>query len=350
MTNILSLLENIKDPLYDPDLKNNSNVLLIDGMNAFFRNFAVINYLNSDGNHIGGLVGFLRSLGYVSNLTKATKIIIAFDGEGNITNKKNLLPEYKSNRNLSKVTNWKTFESKEEEIGSMNAQLDRLLNYLKFLPITTVVVNKTEADDVLSYYCKKIYNDDPSSLVYLMSADRDFLQLVNDRTIIYSPTKKIFYNPEKVLKEYNVTPINFLTYKILLGDRTDNVPGIEGMGPKKILKFFPELSLNTLFSLNDVFEKCRFKQQENSVYGRVLILKEQLRINEKIMGLHANIFTRDEQDYLDDALYNPKNKLNKKEFKILYEMDTLGKSILNLDNWLSENFNLPDRFINEHTE
>jgi DNA polymerase-1 len=348
MTNILSLLENIKDPLYDPDLKINSKVLLIDGMNTFFRNFAVINYLNSDGSHIGGLVGFLRSLGYASNLTKATRIIIAFDGEGNITNKKNLLPEYKSNRNLSKVTNWKTFENKDEEIGAMNAQLDRLLNYLKFLPVTTVVVNKAEADDVLSYYCKKIYNEDPSSLVYLMSSDRDFLQLVNDRITIFSPTKKIFYNSEEVLKEYNVTPINFLTYKVLLGDKTDNVPGIEGLGPKKILKLFPELSLNTLFSLNDVFEKCRFKQQDNLLYGKILVLKEQLKINEKIMGLHANIFTSNEQDYLDDSLDNPQNVLNKKEFKTLYEMDTLGKSILNLDNWLSENFNLPDRFVNEH--
>jgi 5'-3' exonuclease len=348
MTNILSLLENIKDPLYDPDLKINSKVLLIDGMNTFFRNFAVINYLNSDGSHIGGLVGFLRSLGYASNLTKATRIIIAFDGEGNITNKKNLLPEYKSNRNLSKVTNWKTFENKDEEIGAMNAQLDRLLNYLKFLPITTVVVNKAEADDVLSYYSKKIYNDDPSSLVYLMSSDRDFLQLVNDRITIFSPTKKVFYNPEEVLKEYNVTPINFLTYKVLLGDKTDNVPGIDGLGPKKILKLFPELSLNTLFSLNDVFEKCRFKQSENFMYGKILVLKEQLKINEKIMGLHANIFTSNEQDYLDDSLDNPQSVLNKKEFKTLYEMDTLGKSILNLDNWLSENFNLPDRFVNEH--
>jgi DNA polymerase-1 len=345
MTNILSLLENIKDPLYDPDLKINSKVLLIDGMNTFFRNFAVINYLNSDGSHIGGLVGFLRSLGYASNLTKATRIIIAFDGEGNITNKKNLLPEYKSNRNLSKVTNWKTFENKDEEIGAMNAQLDRLLNYLKFLPVTTVVVNKAEADDVLSYYCKKIYNEDPSSLVYLMSSDRDFLQLVNDRITIFSPTKKIFYNSEEVLKEYNVTPINFLTYKVLLGDKTDNVPGIEGLGPKKILKLFPELSLNTLFSLNDVFEKCCFKQQDNLLYGKILVLKEQLKINEKIMGLHANIFTSNEQDYLDDSLDNPQNVLNKKEFKTLYEMDTLGKSILNLDNWLSENFNLPDRFV-----
>lgn len=350
MTNILSLLENIKDPLHDPDLNINSKVLLIDGMNTFFRNFAVINYLNLDGSHIGGLIGFLRSLGYASSLTKATRIIIAFDGEGNITNKKNLLPEYKSNRNLSKVTNWKTFDTKDEEIGAMNAQLDRLMAYLKCLPVTTVVVNKAEADDVLSYYSKKIYNENPSSLVYLMSSDRDFLQLVNDRITIYSPMKKIFYNPEEVLKEYGVSPNNFLTYKILLGDKTDNVPGIEKLGPKKILKLFPELSSNNVFSLNDVLEKCRFKQQENPMYHKILILKEQLRINEKIMGLHKNIFTSDEQKYLDDSLNNPTSSLNKEYFKSLYELDTLGKSILNLDHWLSENFNLPNRFIDEHIE
>jgi DNA polymerase-1 len=349
MTNIFSLLENIKDPLYDPDLKINSKVLLIDGMNTFFRNFAVINYLNVDGSHIGGLVGFLRSLGYASNLTKATRIIIAFDGEGNITNKKNLLPEYKSNRNLTKVTNWKTFDSKDEEIGSMNAQLDRLMVYLKCLPVTTVIVNKAEADDILAYYSKKLYNDDPSSLIYLMSSDKDFLQLANDRITIFSPMKKIFYSPEEVLKEYGVSSNNFLTYKILLGDKTDNVPGIEGLGPKKILKLFPELSSNNPFTLKDVLEKSRFKQQKNSMYRKVLILKEQLRINETIMGLHKNIFTSDEQDYLDDSLNNPINSLNKENFKFLYETDTLGKSILNLDNWLSENFNLPNRFINEHT-
>jgi len=350
MTNIFSLLENIKDPLYNPDLKINSKVLLIDGMNTFFRNFSVINYLNQNGDHIGGLVGFLRSVGYVSNLIGATRVIVVFDGVGNITNKKNLLPSYKSNRNLTRVTNWDIFENKDEEVSSMGAQLDRLSDYLNCLPLSTVVLEKTEADDILAYYSKKITRDYSDSSVYIMSADKDFLQLVDERIFIYSPTKKIFYRSEDVLKEYNITPVNFLTYKILLGDKTDNVPGIEKLGPKKILKLFPELSSFTPFSLNDVLEKASLKKTENYLYHKVLINKEQLKINEKIMGLHDIILTDDELIYLTRSFENPLRVVDKEHFKHLYDLDTLGKSISNLDNWLSENFNLPNRFINEHTD
>jgi DNA polymerase-1 len=349
MTDILSLIENIKNPLYDPSLKRNSKVLLIDGMNTFFRNFAIINYLNSSGEHVGGLIGFMRSLGYVSKLVGATRIIVTFDGVGNINNKKNLLPGYKSNRNLTRVTNFDTFENKEEEVSSMNAQLERLTHYLKCLPVSIVSVDKAEADDVIAYYSKKLYKEDPNCSVYILSADRDFLQLVNDRITVFSPTKKIFYHPKEVLEEYNVSSINFLTYKVILGDKTDNVPGVSKMGPKKILKFFPELSSSTPFNLVDVLEKSRVKRAEHELYNKVSILKEQLRINEKIMGLHANIFTDDEQNYLDFVLEEDVNPLNKKQFQELYELDELGKSINNIDVWLSENFSLPNRFINEHT-
>jgi hypothetical protein len=79
-----------------------------------------------------------------------------------------------------------------------------------------------------------------------------------------------------------------------------------------------------------------------------LITREQLKINEKIMGLHDISFTDDEIIYLNRSFENPQRKLNKEQFKHLYELDTLGKSIPNIDNWLSENFNLPNRFINEH--
>jgi len=350
MTNIFSLLENIKDPLYNPDLKINSKVLLIDGMNTFFRNFSVINYLNQDGDHIGGLIGFLRSVGYVSKLIGATRIVVVFDGIGNITNKKNLLPSYKSNRNLVRVTNWEIFENKDEEVSSMNAQLSRISDYLSCLPLTTVVLEKTEADDIIAYYSKKITSDYPDSTVYIMSSDKDFLQLVDERITLYSPTKKIFYRSEDVLREYNVSSVNFLTYKILLGDKTDNVPGIEKLGPKKIFKLFPELSSPNHFSLNDVLKKSSLKKAENYLYHKVLINKEQLKINEKIMGLHDISFMDDEIIYLNKSFEKPQRTLDKEQFKHLYELDTLGKSISNLDNWLSENFNLPNRFINEHID
>lgn len=349
MTDIFSLIENLENPLYDPNLKKNSKVLLIDGMNTFFRNFAVINYLNEQGEHIGGLAGFLRSLGYVSRLVGATRIIIAFDGVGNITNKKNLLPEYKSNRNRTKITNWETFDRKSDEIDSMGAQLERLTAYLRCLPVTTVSVDKAEADDVLAYYAKTITKTNQDSHVYLMSSDKDFLQLVDDRITIYSPTKKIFYNPIEVTKEYGVPPVNFLTYKILLGDKTDNVPGVEGLGPKKILKLFPELKSNNLFSLKEVISKSRLKQTEHLLYNKVSVLEEQLKINSKIMGLHDIIFGDDDEYYLTQSLLEDIPVLDKETFKHLYEMDTLGKSITNLDNWLAENFNLPNRFANGNT-
>lgn len=346
MTDIFSLIENLENPLYNPNLKKNSKVLLVDGMNTFFRNFAVINYLNEQGEHIGGLVGFLRSLGYASRLVGATRIIIAFDGVGNITNKKNLLPEYKSNRNRTKVTNWETFDNKSDEIDSMGAQLERLTAYLRCLPVTTVSVDKAEADDVLAYYAKKITQSDPDSHVYLMSSDRDFLQLVNEKITVYSPTKKVFYTPLEVSKEYGVSPINFLTYKILLGDKTDNVPGVEGLGPKKALKLFPELKSHTSFTLKDVLDKSRLKQTEHLLYNKISIIAEQLKINAKIMGLHDIIFGDDDENYLDEALVEDIPILNKETFEHLYEMDTLGKSITNINSWLAENFNLPNRFTN----
>lgn len=346
MTDIFSLIENLENPLYNPNLKRNSKVLLIDGMNTFFRNFAVINYLNEQGEHIGGLVGFLRSLGYASRLVGATRIIVAFDGVGNITNKKNLLPEYKSNRNLTKVTNWEIFDTKSDEIDSMGAQIERLTAYLRCLPVTTVSVDKAEADDVLAYYAKKISQEDPDAHVYLMSSDRDFLQLVNEKITVYSPTKKVFYTPIEVSKEYGVSPINFLTYKILLGDKTDNVPGVEGLGPKKLAKLFPELRSQEPFTLKDVLDKSRLKRTEHLLYNKISILTEQLKINAKIMGLHDIIFGDDDENYLNDALAENVSPLNQETFKHLYEIDTLGKSIINLDNWLAENFNLPNRFVN----
>ncbi len=65
---------------------------IIDGLNMFLRNFAVLNYVNQDGVHIGGLGGFLRSLGSLVNNVKPTSIYIIFDGIGSSQNRKNLLP------------------------------------------------------------------------------------------------------------------------------------------------------------------------------------------------------------------------------------------------------------------
>ena len=83
------ILDNLHEGSNLEPLHLNSRVLLIDSMNTFLRSFAIIPAINPQGNHIGGLVGFMKSLGYAIKLIQPTRVILVFDGQGNITNRRN---------------------------------------------------------------------------------------------------------------------------------------------------------------------------------------------------------------------------------------------------------------------
>ena len=125
------------------DVSENRRVLLLDGLNLFFRNFAVLNMVNPDGVHIGGLGGFFRSLGAMIKKTNPTEVYVIFDGVNSTINRKNLIPEYKSGRNLQRITHWEAFENLEQEDDSKIDQLVRIIQYLKTLPITTLSLDKS---------------------------------------------------------------------------------------------------------------------------------------------------------------------------------------------------------------
>ena len=112
---LFKLLDEVQENKEEPVLKVNDRVLLIDGLNLFFRNFAMLNMVNPDGIHVGGLGGFLRSLGALIRQIQPTSVYVVFDGAGSSTNRKNLLPEYKSGRNLQRITNWEVFENLGDE-------------------------------------------------------------------------------------------------------------------------------------------------------------------------------------------------------------------------------------------
>ena len=97
---LFKLLDEVQEQREEPTLKKHDKVLLIDGLNLFFRNFAMLNMVNPDGVHIGGLGGFLRSLGALINQTQPTSVYVVFDGAGSTASRKNLLPEYKQDRKL----------------------------------------------------------------------------------------------------------------------------------------------------------------------------------------------------------------------------------------------------------
>ena len=321
-----------------PDTRTQlSSILIIDGLNTFLRSFTMINHINPNGHHIGGLTGFLKSIGYAIKMLNPTKVVIVFDGVGGSNARRNLYPEYKANRHVNRMTNYSIFSSKEEETESINNQMARLIQYLKCLPVTVVSIDGLEADDIIGYLSNKFQAYNETTNVTIMSADKDFLQLISDKVQVYSPVKKKVYKPKDVLEEFGVSSYNFLNYKILMGDQSDNVPGISGLGPVKLLKLFPELVSEDKIELSDIIESSANKINENKLYLSVVERRHQLEINEKLMSLDGSFLSPENKQLVKDA-FNNSFELNKYLFHQIYVNDKLGESIPNVDNWLTEVF------------
>jgi DNA polymerase-1 len=315
----------------------NSRILVVDSMNTFMRNFSTINAINPAGHHIGGLVGYLRSVGYAIKTFRPTRVILVFDGTGSTQNKKNLYPDYKGNRNITRIMNWDVFDDKEEESDAMSGQMSRLIHYLKQLPVSLISIDKIEADDSIGLIAKHYENDETCNEVTIMSADQDFYQLISEKVHVYSPTKRKTYKVDDVVAEFNVHPNNFLLYKALLGDNSDNLPGIRGLGPKKILKMF-DLSGESELDLNDIYEISEDNQGAKNMHGAVLESKQQLSINYQLMNIRTPNISDESKEDIINSLNEEITPLNVGGFVMLYEADGLRNSIGNTHTWLAETF------------
>lgn len=319
------------------NLHANSRVLIIDAMNMFLRNFTAVNKHNSAGHHIGGLTGFLRSLGAMIKLHNPTKVIIAFDGENGSRARKYLYRPYKANRNHKKITNTKSFSSYEEEKSSKNIQITRLVEYLRCLPVTMMIFDSLEADDVIAHLAKYIPDTYPDSYTYIISSDQDYMQLVNERVLLYSPIKQLTYDTARVLSEYNIHPLNLNVYKSLVGDTSDNLPGVSGIGQKNIIKMFEGLKSPQAHGLKYIYDVCEseVKPIKSVLYDRILYVKNTVETMFQVMDLHnVNIHPDDREEI--ERLYEKKPPvLDISLFLELYSEDLLGDSIPYTSNWVN---------------
>ena len=333
---LLSLLNNVVEENETESLNKHDRVLLIDGLNLFFRNFAMLNFVNEDGVHVGGLGGFLRSLGTLINRIQPTSVYVVFDGVGSTINRKNLLPEYKSNRNITRITNWDIFESLDDEHAAKVDQVVRLIHYLQCLPVKTLSLDKTEADDIIAHLATKL-SSDYGSKVFIVSSDKDFIQLVDENIIVYRPIEKDYYTTDTVIEKFGISAANFILYKVLMGDASDKVAGVKGLGEKKLMKLFPELSQRIL-TLQDILNISEVKLKENIIYARVLDMQDQLEKNYRIMNLHNPMLDDIEREFLDAIIEYPLPELDNMKFLKYYHEDGLKHLIKNIDYWIQNTF------------
>ena len=317
----------------------NSHILIIDGLNTFIRVFSAVPALNDDGMHIGGVTGFLRSVASAIRQHKPTRCIIVFDGKGGSTRRKSLYPNYKANRAVkTKFNRYEEFASLQDEQQSMKQQFGRMVEYLQALPITTMAIDQIEADDAIAYIANEIFTE-PDNRVTIVSTDRDFLQLVNERITVWSPVKKIMYTPAVMREEFGLKKKNYLLYRALTGDKSDNIPGVNGVGLKTMLKQFPLMTENAEVSVESFVEYAETVDKKYKIHETVAQNKELIELNYRLMQLKNVDISGNIKMLIMNLVNEEINKMDVLSFKRMFMEDKMYTVIKDLDNWISSAFN-----------
>ena len=321
----------------------NSRVLIIDGLNTFIRCWSSIPTMNEDGDHIGGVTGALKSIGYAIRQTQPTRVVVVFDGQGGSKRRKKVFGGYKAQRDKNKLRVNRAYAdlmNDEDERESMKRQFVWLNEMLHGLPLTTMIYDGVEADDIMAYITTNILKEDEQAVI--MSTDKDFLQLVNDTTIVWSPTKKKMYNTTMVKEEFGIESKNLLLYRVLDGDKSDNIPGVYGCGIKTLVKRFPEITEEKKLSVDDLLELAEEKVKETKgkikIYKDIIKSKRQILLNEDLMQLDDVDISGQIKMKTMDRFNEPIQPLNKMSFmKILLKYKSLG-SFGDINDWLKTTF------------
>ena len=325
----------------DEGITLNDRVLIIDGMNTFIRSFAAIPTMDENGNHIGGVTGFLKSVGYVIRKFKPSRVYVIFDGKGGSKRRRDIYPDYKSGRKpLTRLNRTYDMTTEQDEQDLMRYELVIVAKALMKLPITTITLDYVEADDIISYIAQHVVENGGESIIY--STDKDFLQLVGDGIKVWNPVRKKTYIPETVLEDYTIHPNNFLLYRALTGDTSDNLPGIKGLGMKTLLKFMPGFATEEKLDLDDVITIA--ESSKSKVILKIVDQKENIQRNLILMSLLSVMMSDNNKLKVLNKINKPQLFLKKYDLtKLLIETNILP-SMQNYDSWVVSTFNSLTRF------
>jgi len=343
---LFSLFENIKEDVGVSGLQKNinSDILLVDGLNTYIRSFMAVPSLNDDGLHTGGIAGFLKSVGYAIKLLNPTRVIVVFDGKGGSQKRRKIYPGYKNGRKTDIRLN-RTYEELSDSITesqNFKKELIRTVNYLDVLPVTVMALDQVEADDTIAYLAKQTFKD---SNVTIMSTDKDFLQLASDKINIWSPIKKKIFGCKEIVDEYGITCKNFVFYRVMEGDVSDNIPGLDGVGLKRVLQAFPFLGEEPQVCLQQIYNYSENNKGKYKIYERVLDNKLLLERNYELMQLHNTQIQSFTQLRIEEIVAKQIPKIDKMGFSKLITEDKMWNNLPNYMVWLQETFGKLNSFV-----
>lgn len=293
--------------------------MIVDSLNQFLRAMVVNPTLSPNGQPVGGVVGYMKTLQKLSREIKPDRIIVCWDGKDGSTRRRIDNKNYKEGRKPLRL-NWENNQTEEDTLKNKLWQTSRLMEYLNNMPVCQLMYASTEADDIISLVCKELPNDQK----IIISSDKDFYQLLDDKTIIYRPVQNEFVNRKKVLEEFGIHPNNFAISRAICGDNSDNLSGVKGAGLATVAKRFPFLKEEKSATFEDIFEACK-TDSKVKLYESVLSSQQLIQNNYKIMQLYMPSIPPHVKIGIREALDSYPKDFNKTEVRKMFMVDGMGE-------------------------
>jgi len=304
---------------------SNKRVLIIDQLNLFFRNYIVNPSLSTEGAPIGGLRGCIQSLQKVVRESKPDMIVICWDGAGGSKKRKLMKKDYKAGRKPIRLNRGIRNLTPEDEKENKFWQQTRLVDYYNQIPVVQFMFDSIEADDIIAYVAQHESLKDHDKII--LSSDKDFFQLLDDKTVLYRPVQKEVLNKKSIIEKFEIHPNNFAMARAMEGDKSDNIEGLGGIGLKTVIKRFPMLKEEKSATFDDIFNLCReqLKEREVKVYNTVLEKEDIFKRNYHMMQLYTPALSIAAKRTINETLEEPDQSFNKTELLKMMIKDGFGE-------------------------
>ena len=245
----------------------NQKLLLIDGNSVAFRAFYALyrqleNFRNPEGLHTNAIYTFKNMLDVLLNDVKPDHVLVAFDA-GKTTFRNNMYADYKGGR--------------QKTPGELSEQLPYIQELLHDLGISTYELENYEADDIIGTFSR--IGEENGFDVTIVTGDKDLTQLATEKTTVMVTKSGVMnleaYTPEHMKEVNGVTPTEFIDMKALMGDNSDNYPGVTKVGPKKASQLVQEYgSVENLYDHIDEMKQSKLKENLLSDKDKALLGKK----------------------------------------------------------------------------
>ena len=310
---------------------SNKPIIYIDGLNVFMRHFAANPAKSLNGQLCGGIFGFLRNIDHLCNKFRPEKVVVVWEGGGSVR-RRSIDPNYKNGRRPVRL-NRSHYSDIPDTVDDRNNQIKVLIELLYETPVTQIYVSDCEADDVIAYLVNTKKSQEQKIIV---TSDKDYYQLLDEDTKIWSPNKKKLIDEKYVLDKWNISTKNFCLVRCFAGDQSDGIKGVKGAGFKTMVNRFPELSTVKELSVDDIINESNKKVNSGckiKLFDNIINNEKTIRRNWKLMYLDSLMISADQVKKINYQFNNKSfNKINK--MKILKIINREGLNSFDIHSFL----------------